>query len=145
MFEYFYKAELVSVYDGDTLTCHIDLGFGLQKQKTKIRLAGINAPEMRGENKEHALESRNWLKEQFLKYGNQFVLRTKKNRSGLDRQGKYGRYLGIVYLKGRNLNHDLLEQGFAERWHDWESWVLLPVDKGDNKDSAQDYFARFLT
>jgi micrococcal nuclease len=46
---YFYKAKIISVYDGDTVTAVIDLGFEITK-KIKIRLYGINAPEIRKAN-----------------------------------------------------------------------------------------------
>ena len=39
---YEYKAQVVSVYDGDTLTVDIDLGFEVWLRKQKIRLAGID-------------------------------------------------------------------------------------------------------
>ena len=38
---YYYKAKVVSVYDGDTITCVIDLGFSLSA-KIKVRLLGID-------------------------------------------------------------------------------------------------------
>ena len=49
---YIYKAEVVSVYDGDTITVDIDLGFNVVLRKQKIRLGGINTPEIRGEERE---------------------------------------------------------------------------------------------
>ena len=39
---YIYKAHVDSVYDGDTITCTIDCGFGVYLAKQKIRLYGIN-------------------------------------------------------------------------------------------------------
>ena len=46
---YIYNAFVTSVYDGDTITCNIDCGFGVILQKQKIRLYGLNTPEMRGD------------------------------------------------------------------------------------------------
>ena len=43
---YFYHAKIVKVYDGDTCTCEIDLGFNITR-RVKIRLVGINTPEIR--------------------------------------------------------------------------------------------------
>ena len=45
---YEYRAFVTKVYDGDTITVDIDLGFGVQLKKQSIRLSGINAPEVRG-------------------------------------------------------------------------------------------------
>ena len=48
---YEYCAKVVSVYDGDTITVDIDLGFGIVLKKQKLRLLGINTPEVRGAEK----------------------------------------------------------------------------------------------
>ena len=48
---YFYKAEIVSVYDGDSVTAIIDMGLHTFR-KLKVRLSGIDAPELRGLEKE---------------------------------------------------------------------------------------------
>ena len=45
---YIYKAMCVGVYDGDTVTLDIDLGFNHSMNNQKIRLFGINTPEVRG-------------------------------------------------------------------------------------------------
>ena len=43
----------------------IDLGFGVTKTE-KLRFALINAPEVRGEEREQGLESRNWLRKRLF-------------------------------------------------------------------------------
>ena len=43
---YYYIAEVVKVYDGDTCTCVVDLGFKLSA-RIKVRLVGIDTPEIR--------------------------------------------------------------------------------------------------
>ena len=45
---YTYKARCVSVYDGDSITLDIDLGFNHWMLNQKIRLLGIDTPEIRG-------------------------------------------------------------------------------------------------
>jgi endonuclease YncB( thermonuclease family) len=45
---YTYKAQITEVYDGDTVTADIDLGFHTWRRDEKLRLYEINAPEMRG-------------------------------------------------------------------------------------------------
>ena len=45
---YTYLARVTKVYDGDTLTCDIDLGFNMWMRAQKIRLADIDAPELVG-------------------------------------------------------------------------------------------------
>ena len=45
---YEYKATVTAVYDADTITVDVDLGFRSHLKKIKLRLFGINAPEVRG-------------------------------------------------------------------------------------------------
>ncbi len=50
---YNYKVKkVVNVYDGDTITVDIDLGFNMVMCNQKLRLYGINTPEVRGEERE---------------------------------------------------------------------------------------------
>ena len=60
MYEYRIR-NVLRVYDGDTITVELDLGFGVYK-KEKLRFAEINAPELRGEERPEGLKSRDWLK-----------------------------------------------------------------------------------
>ncbi len=108
--EYKYKATVVSVYDGDTITVNIDLGFGVILQKKKIRLYGINTPEVRGEERERGLVSRDYLRE--LIDGKEIILETIR-----DKTVKYGRYLGIIHFdiidELVNVNELLVTEGLA--------------------------------
>tara|TARA_R110001592_G_scaffold362287_2_gene675649 strand:- start:1533 stop:1727 length:195 start_codon:yes stop_codon:yes gene_type:complete len=47
---YEYNAKVRGVYDVDTTTVDIDLGFGIYYRGQKLRLLGIDAPEMREED-----------------------------------------------------------------------------------------------
>tara|TARA_Y100001938_G_scaffold91444_1_gene125447 strand:+ start:1461 stop:1787 length:327 start_codon:yes stop_codon:yes gene_type:complete len=101
-----YRALVQKVYDADTITVDIDLGFDIILKKQKIRLVGINAPEVRGEERQHGLISRDALRS---KIANKWVIiQTEK-----DKKGKYGRWLGTVVLDGENINNWLLNEGLA--------------------------------
>ena len=63
---YEYCAKVVSVYDGDTITVDIDLGFGIVLKKQKLRLLGINTPEVRGEEKILGKKVRDLVREKIL-------------------------------------------------------------------------------
>lgn len=109
---YLYNAYVDSVYDGDTITVTIDLGLKTFINGEKIRLFGINAPEIRGRERSEGLKSRDFLRDQIL--GKDIVIRTIK-----DKKGKYGRYLGELFLEketGRyiNINDLLVKKGFAK-------------------------------
>lgn len=109
---YHYLAKVVSVYDGDTFTADIDLGLHTWVTGEKIRLNRINAPEVRGSEKAKGLKSRDFLRSKID--GKEIVLQTIK-----DSKGKYGRYLGEIWLeesKGNfiNINDLLVKEGFAQ-------------------------------
>ncbi len=104
---YHYRAYVSDVYDGDSITVDIDLGLGLWMTNQKIRLSNINAPEVRGEEREEGLKSKKWLEEKIL--DSFIILRTIK-----DKKGKYGRWLGEIHLNGENINELLIEAGMAQ-------------------------------
>jgi micrococcal nuclease len=104
---YTYKAFVVKVYDGDTITVDIDLGFGVFYKKQKIRLMGINAPELKGDERENGLIVRDWLREKIL--NKEVIIKTIK-----DKKGKYGRYLGYIFLDNININEQMLNEGLVE-------------------------------
>ena len=104
---YIYNAYVTSVYDEDTITCNINCGFGVELKKQKVRLFGLNTPEVRGESKEAGLVSRDKLRERILEKN--IKLKTIK-----DKKGKYGRYLGVVFLDEENINRWLIDNKLAE-------------------------------
>ena len=110
--DYRYKAIITDVFDGDTITADIDLGFDVWIRGTKIRLYGIDAPEMKGASKEDGKISRDWLRSQVLE-SEEITIRTIK-----DKREKYGRMLGIIEKGDRILNDELIEAGLAKKV-DW--------------------------
>ena len=89
---YEYNAEITSVYDGDTCTGTIDLGFKLFTRKAKLRLLGIQAHEIRTSDlgeKMLAIEARDYLRG--IVMGHQVRIKSEK-------KGKYGRYLVTIWL-----------------------------------------------
>lgn len=44
---YQYKCKVVNIVDGDTIDVDIDLGFGVWLQNERVRLEGIDCPEVR--------------------------------------------------------------------------------------------------
>ena len=104
---YTYKAKITGVYDGDTVTADIDMGLKVWAHGEKLRLSRINCPELRGDEREQGLLSRDWLREQLL--NKEVLIQTAK-----DKKGKYGRYLAEIYLNGVNINDLLVTEGLAE-------------------------------
>ena len=104
---YEYRAYVRKVYDGDTITVDIDLGFDMILHKQKIRLLKINAPEVRGPSRELGLKSRDALRE---KIGSKWI----KLKIQKDKKGKYGRWLGEIWINDVCVNDWLLKEGYAE-------------------------------
>ena len=103
----FKKCKVISVYDGDTITVASYLKGDPQCYKFKVRLNGIDSPELRGSSsteKHHAIESRDALKDRILdKIIHLNILGTEK----------YGRILGDVIYNGEDINKWMIEKGYA--------------------------------
>lgn len=104
---YEYRALVRKVYDGDTITVDIDLGFDMILRNQKIRLLGINTPEVRGKERERGLISRDALR---TKIGSKWII----IKTQLDKKGKYGRWLGTIFIEEENVNEWLIKEGLAE-------------------------------
>lgn len=110
---YHYNAVVTGVYDGDTITVDIDLGMDTWKHGEKIRLARIDAPEVRGDERPAGIVSRDWLRKRIL--GRHIMLQTVS-----DKTGKYGRYIAEIWVYDEdsvsylNVNDELLFEGLAE-------------------------------
>lgn len=90
---YEYRAIVTAVYDADTITVTIDLGFKAELRGVKLRLFGINAPEVRGKEREAGLKARDWLRERILDK----EVRIKSHDGKALGVGKYGRWLAEVF------------------------------------------------
>jgi len=108
---YFYEAVIISVYDGDTVTANIDLGLNIWIHNAKLRLYGIDTPELRGDTRAKGLQARDRLRELVL--GKEVIIQTHK-----DKTGKFGRYLATIWVARENggignINEQLKAEGLA--------------------------------
>ena len=105
---YIYEnVEVLKIVDGDTIDVSIDLGFDLWK-KARLRLYGINAPEVKGETEKQGVASTEYLKT-LIPVGS-FI---KIECLGQD---KYGRWLAILHKENIIINEHLIEKGYAEKY-----------------------------
>jgi endonuclease YncB( thermonuclease family) len=111
---YLYKAEVRDVIDADTLLLDIDLGFEVIRRQS-IRLARIDAPPRDTPN---GAQGRRFVREQ-LATARTLVINTRK----YDIHRRYVAHVfyafnkrGIehTFLKGRYLNQELVDKGFAK-------------------------------
>lgn len=109
---YHYKAYVTKVYDGDTITVDLDLGMKIVMHDQKIRLYGIDTPELRGSDEEKAkgIAARDFLRGVILH--KEVIIETHK-----DRRGKFGRLLGTIWalteMESYNMNALLIARGHA--------------------------------
>lgn len=108
---YEYRATCLEVIDGDTIRAHVDLGFSTWHEERRLRLLGLDTPEL------HAKDSAVRLRAEaardrvrgLLPVDATFTVRTVK-----DRQEKYGGYLASITLDdGTDLNALLLREKLA--------------------------------
>jgi endonuclease YncB( thermonuclease family) len=111
---YLYKAEVRDVIDADTLLLDIDLGFEVIRRQS-IRLARIDAPPRDTPN---GAQGRRFVREQ-LAIARTVVVNTRK----YDIHRRYvahvfyafnNRGIEQTFLKGRYLNQELVDKGFAK-------------------------------
>lgn len=110
--EYKYEAHVLSIYDGDSMTVNVRLGMFQVAEKQKLRLYGINTPEVRGPTAEEGKKVRDYVRD-LIPVGSEIVIETFPDKRGDDRKGKYGRWLAIIWVGEMNLNEKLVELGYA--------------------------------
>ncbi|NBW15468.1 MAG: hypothetical protein EBR82_46510 [Caulobacteraceae bacterium] len=108
---YEYKATVKRIIDGDSVVLDIDLGFYIFMNETKIRLYGIDTPEMNSEDPLLRLQA--VLATRYL-YDNMPVGSKVTISTVLDKREKYGRLLATIITEdGFNINEGLLNNKLA--------------------------------
>jgi micrococcal nuclease len=112
---YEYKATVKRIIDGDSLVLDIDLGFYMFMNETKIRLYGLDTPEMNSEDpllRLQAIMATRYLYDN-LQIGEKVTIKTV-----LDKREKYGRLLAtIITNDGLNINEGLIQNKLAVSYH----------------------------
>jgi len=112
---YEYKATVKRIIDGDSLVLDIDLGFYMFMNETKIRLYGLDTPEMASEDpllRLQAIMATRYLFDN-LNIGEKVTIKTV-----LDKREKYGRLLATMFTNdGLNINEGLIQNKLAVSYH----------------------------
>ena len=126
------SAEVIKVYDGDTITIATKLPFpNSPLYRFPVRLNGIDCPEIKGsceEEKAMAREVRNKLSEMLLH--KQVILANVKTE-------KYGRILADVFLDQLHINKWLVDNRYAVEYDGGTkkiptSWLKYHLTGEDN-------------
>lgn len=91
------------------------LGLNIILAEQYIRFYGIDAWELKGEEKLKGLEAKRYVEEKVKDAAIEIEIREEWGNKG---KGKYGRWLGIVYVNRENLNDELVELGYAEKYEE---------------------------
>lgn len=122
---YVYKSQVIKVYDGDTITCVLDLGMSISRT-VSCRLAGIDTPEIRTKTageKEAAYAARDRVRD--------LILDTEVVVQSLTKPDKYGRLLVKVWTEdGTCVNDLLISEGHAITYDGgkkvpWSEWPTI--------------------
>lgn len=113
---YFYYAKVLSVYDGDTMTLQVDLGFNMSF-KTSCRLMGIDTAEMKSKEegvKKLATASRDFVRS--IALDKTILIKTYKD-------DKYGRILVDAWMLNdkweaspKTISQMMIDLGFAKAY-----------------------------
>jgi len=109
---YTYKAQVVKVVDADTMDVNIDLGFNTWLNNVRIRLARIDAYEVKlykgvsEEEKKLGLQAKEYVENEMHMNKGIVKIITKS-------QGSFGRWISEVEVNGKNLNDKLVSLGLA--------------------------------
>ena len=108
-----YPISSIRVIDGDTIEADVDLGFRI-RQRQIIRLAGIDAPELRSkdpEERQRARSAKIALERMLIVWQPSEIV---MHSTGLD---KYGRSLAVIWAHDGSvwddINSLMFEQGHA--------------------------------
>lgn len=105
---YTYAADVVNVIDGDTIDVHVSLGFYVWIRFQRIKLAGIDAPDVaspEGAAAKQHLEQ--------LIGGKTVILQSIHGEDDPARRDSFGNWLGNLWLDGKSINDEMVASGNA--------------------------------
>ena len=105
-------SKVFSIYDGDTLRVNIDSFPDIVGKNIRIRIKGIDAPEIKGKCQTEidlAIMARDYLRNA-INQSSQIELRNIE-------RGKYFRIVGELYIDGENISKGLIKEKLAYIYH----------------------------
>ena len=106
-----YPISNIRVIDGDTIEADVDLGFRI-RQRQVIRLAGIDAPELRSKDqaeRDRARIAKLWLGIMTIGDETRPIHEVVMHSTGLD---KYGRSLAVIWVN------------YGDGWGNANAWMV---------------------
>jgi micrococcal nuclease len=117
------KARIIKIVDGDTLHALVKANEKSDAMEEKIRLFGINAPEL---HPKPGTPKESFIPQNFSQEACDFLAELCPLQSEvtleLHDRDKYGRLLAVIVLKdGRSVNRLLIEKGLAKSYFPYSS------------------------
>ncbi len=116
--DFVYLAKLERIIDGDTIVADLYLGLNVILDDQYIRFYEIDAWEAREEEREKGLKAKEYLEERLSKRQIEIEIRPEWGQNG---KGKYGRWFGVIYVDGVNVNAELVEKEHAEKYEEGDT------------------------
>lgn len=113
--DFLYPAEVERVIDGDTVVVDLYLGLGVVLDDQYVRLYGIDAWETKGEERSKGLLAKEYVIKRLKQGKVEIEIRPEWGKDG---KGKYGRWLGRVYVDGKDINTESVEKGHAREYEE---------------------------
>lgn len=107
-----YNTTIVRTIDGDTIECNIELGFNIILQNIRVRLNGIDTPEVRSTNltiKKFGLFVKNKVED--------FLNNNKVDLIVYEEKDKFGRILGDFKTDNTTLCKYLIKNKYAVEYN----------------------------
>ena len=105
-------SKVISIYDGDTLRVNIDSFPDIVGKNIRIRIKGIDAPEIKGKCQREidlAIMARDYLRNA-INQSSHIELRNIE-------RGKYFRIAGELYIDGENISNNLIKRKLAYHYN----------------------------
>ncbi len=115
-------SDVVYIYDGDSITFNCIPEYHCEKNKTKVRVKGVDTPEIKARCKQERVLARE------AKQHSVALLRGAKKItlviSDSDPYDRYNRLLAYVYVDGIGLHQSLIRHGLGRSYYGGkrESW-----------------------
>lgn len=111
---YEYRAVVVRWIDGDTVICHVDMGFHDWKHDQRFRLNGIDAPD-----KQPAKEAARAYVAGRWPPGTELTIRTIRDKNGSE-ETTFERWMADLWDRdgayGDTISDLLVDAGIAKKW-----------------------------
>ena len=108
------SSDIKSIYDGDTITVKCLSGFKCKKNAIKVRIKGVDTPEIKGKCRNETLLARK--AKQFTVAFVRTTGEIKLSYNEYDKYDRYGRLLAYLSVDGKDLSKSLINNNLGRHY-----------------------------